>query len=456
MHNNPLTFYDPTGHSATLTNSSSTVIRNSDGTSSIIVYGTNVHVGGGYRDVIIVSGGSSGTNVSSSTGTGTVSNAGTVNGNVKAGTVNNSGIIVGNVSANTVSNSGTIGGNVNTESNSTSKVTNNGTIGGNVTGNALVVNNGIIGGNVTLSIGSVSNSGGFIGGNVSVGIGSVDNRGGFIGGNVNVGIGSVYNSNGFIGGNVNVLNGSVNSGLIMGSVTVNGKDTSQFFDYARLAAGQNPLEVFYDREAAVAYALKHAFDYNPDYLAMDSLGAWFEYFFMYYVNLGMADCTNFTSQALFAGGLAMNDDWHYYKTFNTFYMKGGSFYGSLYKTPDGTVTSRAYDYNFTPAWSLARSQYEYFSNPANGYINGEVIIISGVDQIANAANNMGIQKGDLMYFGSLGASQPHHASIITKIENDEIHFSAHTSSRSNEPLTLRLGDGQVFIVRINDQPLGKR
>ena len=34
------------------------------------------------------------------------------------------------------------------------------------------------------------------------------------------------------------------------------------------------------------------------------------------------------------------------------------------------------DIDIGRAWRLAHTQYEYFSNPANGYINGDVIIIT--------------------------------------------------------------------------------
>lgn len=47
----------------------------------------------------------------------------------------------------------------------------------------------------------------------------------------------------------------------------------------------------YDREKAVQYAVKWAFSRNPQYYNFDKLGG---------------DCTNFASQAIFAGGGIMN------------------------------------------------------------------------------------------------------------------------------------------------------
>lgn len=50
------------------------------------------------------------------------------------------------------------------------------------------------------------------------------------------------------------------------------------------------------------------------------------------------------------------------------------------------------------AWRLAESQYEYFSNEDNGYINGEVIRITSQKEIKEVMEKYEIQKGDLMYF----------------------------------------------------------
>ena len=120
----------------------------------------------------------------------------------------------------------------------------------------------------------------------------------------------------------------------------------------------------------------------------------------------------------------------------------------MYKTADGTVTVRAYEYDFTSACSLARRQYEYFSKLENCYINGEVIEINNVDQIENAVDNLGIQIGDLMYFAN--DNGVHHATMITGFTNDDILFSAHTRSRQNQSLAEVLGTEKVYIIRIRD------
>ena len=72
----------------------------------------------------------------------------------------------------------------------------------------------------------------------------------------------------------------------------------------------------YDRDKAVDYVLEWWDSYNPEYLNMGSLVSAIAYYYNFGVFLGMADCANFVSQALFAGGIGMNEDWHYYEYAN--------------------------------------------------------------------------------------------------------------------------------------------
>lgn len=67
----------------------------------------------------------------------------------------------------------------------------------------------------------------------------------------------------------------------------------------------------------------------------------------------------------------------------------------------------------TPAWARADSQCEYFSDKNNGYINGDVITISSIDEMKESVKNDGIQPGDLLFKEGL-----HHSTIITGIEDD--------------------------------------
>ena len=177
---------------------------------------------------------------------------------------------------------------------------------------------------------------------------------------------------------------------------------------------------------------------------MGSLFSLLEYFWLYGVNLGMADCTNFVSQALVAGGISMNDDWHYYYSVNNPLIMLGV--QGMYITQDGMVTHRPYNYDFTPTWSMASQQFAYFSNPDNGYINGDVITINDISEIPYVAMNMGVQPGDLLYFA--GNNGVHHATIITQVDNDEIYYAAHTANWQYRELSLGLRNQTAYIVRI--------
>lgn len=78
----------------------------------------------------------------------------------------------------------------------------------------------------------------------------------------------------------------------------------------------------YDREAAVSYARRWAYGYNPQYYNFNDIGG---------------DCTNFASQCMYAGGLMMN----YTPIFGWFYRN---------------VNDRA------PAWTGVNELYDFLIN----------------------------------------------------------------------------------------------
>lgn len=49
---------------------------------------------------------------------------------------------------------------------------------------------------------------------------------------------------------------------------------------------------------------------------------------------------------------------------------------------------------------MANEQYKYFSDPKNGYINGDVIVINNSDEYEEALSNkeQQIQEGDLLFW----------------------------------------------------------
>ena len=222
----------------------------------------------------------------------------------------------------------------------------------------------------------------------------------------------------------------------------------------------------YDREAAANYARYYGgIDengekrYNSQYLGFDTEKDRSEHKKWYFVDLGW-DCANLASQALTAGGLEHTDEWMFYKSSNKKTNLGWISPFLQYKRPSGNpflsdYTWRPIDHKFTDAWALAGSQYKYFSDSDNGYINGSVIKLeyqsSNFSQYMNAAvkaNN--IQVGDLMYFAN-EEDGAHHATMITKIDENGIYYSAHTDHRSDETLDGKLSETEwVYIVRIKD------
>ena len=138
----------------------------------------------------------------------------------------------------------------------------------------------------------------------------------------------------------------------------------------------------------------------------------------------------------------MNSNWYCRKTAKKWYQV-------WFNPLSWFVGKLRYNWASGEAWRLANKQYQYFSDADNGYINGDVITISSVDDIASVANNGGVQKGDLLYFSSDGVNA-YHATIVSKVENGMIYYAAHSQPRYDQPLEDSMETNTIFIVRIND------
>ena len=174
-----------------------------------------------------------------------------------------------------------------------------------------------------------------------------------------------------------------------------------------------------------------------------------------YVNLRTTNCANFVSQCIVAGGVCYNDDWYHHRNEYKMYNEHG-YAGSIY----------TYDYSLT--WSMASAQYEYFSNPDNGFVNTKKVEFnnagvsqsdSGVIKITSAAGvreavaEANIQTGDLVYFINEDG-KVHHAAIVSDVSDDDILYAGNTKRRFDESLSDAIGpNGEygVVIVRINDE-----
>lgn len=170
----------------------------------------------------------------------------------------------------------------------------------------------------------------------------------------------------------------------------------------------------YDRNAAIDYAKKWAYKSNPNFPSFDG------------------DCANFISQCLLAGGFEMNGDW--------------------YCNPDlnpRALFDQNYNWKWSILWSGAKEQYEYLKN---SNIVSEEVVITGVDEITAAINDPEnpVKVGDVMYL-KFDQDRPHHATIISKIEDGMVYFAAHTDSYDAKPLSQFFNDnqnGSAYILKI--------
>ncbi len=169
------------------------------------------------------------------------------------------------------------------------------------------------------------------------------------------------------------------------------------------------------------------------------------------------NCANFVSQVLHEGGIPMNEDWHSYPNLLVQFL--GSSLGPLCYLLLRDKPSIFWD--TTLAWTRASTQFSYFSDPTNGYINGDVIDISkglynsgegetnvSYSDLSSQLPSLGIQAGDIMYFYNQEEGV-HHAAVISKVEDGEIYYSANSVIRDDQPLVngLEENDG-VVIVRL--------
>ena len=212
----------------------------------------------------------------------------------------------------------------------------------------------------------------------------------------------------------------------------------------------------YDREAAAAYGRQYGESYNfPEYMPMDNLlfSAYHKLFF----GAGTGyDCANFVSQCLAAGGIEKNDKWYYYHQLNTLAEPSSQPENpavKFYYDADGKMSLLAHDYTFSPEWMRATPQFEYFSNPENGYTSKDPVIISSPEDISSAIEKYGIQKGDLLYWSRDGGKTVHHATIISEVGNGEIRYAGHTDFATTEDLSEKMKEKPyetMVIVLMND------
>jgi RHS repeat-associated protein len=185
------------------------------------------------------------------------------------------------------------------------------------------------------------------------------------------------------------------------------------------------------RAAAIDYAYKWNTGFNPDYILFG------------------ADCANFASQILHAGGFEMTDDWHSYSTGFKIPIGGITIIETLYQLIKNGTFYRAQNWDNTGVWSVADEQYRYFSNPANGYMSRDTVIYLSQKNVNNPASYRGVRPGDLLYFDHDSNGTADHTAVVSRVDQDGISYTAHTEPRFDEKLSGRIGDETVYIIRLD-------
>lgn len=155
-------------------------------------------------------------------------------------------------------------------------------------------------------------------------------------------------------------------------------------------------ELAYDRAAAVQYAHTWAFGRNPRYYNFDDIGG---------------DCTNFTSQCIYAGAGVMN----YTPTFGWYYIDAN---------------------NRSPSWTGVEYLYNFMvSNRGPGPYAGETPMHN-------------VLPGDFLQLGRAGGDFYHSPFIVyvgTPVSPQTILLAAHTNDADWRPLATYRYDLVRFV-----------
>lgn len=150
-------------------------------------------------------------------------------------------------------------------------------------------------------------------------------------------------------------------------------------------------ETPYNRDAAVAYARRWALSRNPAYYDFEKIGG---------------DCTNFTSQSIYAGAKVMN----YTPTFGWYYRSS---------------------YDRAPAWTGVEYLYNFLINNKSVGPYGHVV------------SQREAMPGDIVQLGTTGGDF-YHSPMITAV-SPIILVAAHTYDALDRPLSSYIYDVARFI-----------
>lgn len=150
-------------------------------------------------------------------------------------------------------------------------------------------------------------------------------------------------------------------------------------------------EVPYDRAAAVNYARRWTLGRNPVYYNFENVGG---------------DCTNFTSQSIYAGAKIMN-----------FTPVMGWYYRS--------------SYDRTPSWTGVEYLYNFLVNNRS------------VGPFAHVVSQSEVEPGDIVQLGT-SSGDFYHSPIITAV-SPTILVAAHTFDALDRPLSSYVYDQARFL-----------
>lgn len=143
-----------------------------------------------------------------------------------------------------------------------------------------------------------------------------------------------------------------------------------------------------------------------------------------YFSNGSGNCANFVSQCLYAAGMDMTDEWYMeakvpipVRLIQKVYEK------AVHKDldPAGAIANTGQEYSLT--WTSARKQYEYFSDPKNGYMEGGVVKVRSLEEYYRVASLGVVEAGDLLYWDEDGNGDINHATIINGFDESGSLFT---------------------------------
>ncbi len=179
-----------------------------------------------------------------------------------------------------------------------------------------------------------------------------------------------------------------------------------------------------------------------------------------YFSNGSGNCANFVSQCLYAAGMDMTDEWYIDAKESAPARVIQKVYEKVTHSdldPKSAITTQGQKHSLT--WTSAGKQYEYFSNPDNGYIEGEIIKVDSLQEYYQVVRSALIEPGDLLYWDENGDGHVNHATIITGVDKNNLLFSGNTRARFDEPvsgiyeeyLKEYSNKSSLYFIRMKDQ-----